>query len=242
MQKVILFACLLLLSFCRSEPKTGSQLLQKTIAYHDPQDNWQQLKTRLYLSSTDTAGKENAFEVEIDNTTGYFCHISRQDGKEIVKGMADGKAFYLLDGKRKISEEDRKKYDLTPEAVKWVHGFYGYLYGLPMKLTDQGARVAEEITDQEIEGNMYRMLQVNYDVAVGKDNWFFYLDPKTYALRSYRFNHGSPESGEYILLEQEEAVQGMRIPKIRKWYLNKNNQYLGTDTLMKAEPLTAFRI
>lgn len=241
-RRMVLFSCLLLLSFCRSAPETGPQLLKKTIAYHDPEGNWQQLKTRLYLSSTDTAGNENAFEIEIDNTTGYFAHISRQDGKEIVKGIADGKEFYLLNGKQAISEEDRKKYDLTPEGVNWVRNFYGYLYGLPMKLTDEGAKVAKAIMDQEMEGKMYRVLQVTYDAAVGNDNWFFYFDPETYAMQAYRFHHGKPDSGEYILLEQEEIVEGIRIPKVRKWYWNKNNQYIGTDTLIKAEPLTSYRI
>jgi hypothetical protein len=36
------------------------------------------LKAHLYLSSTDTAGKENPFELEIDNATGYFAHITRE--------------------------------------------------------------------------------------------------------------------------------------------------------------------
>ena len=240
--QIIGLLALLLLSFCQSEPRPESQLLERTLAYHDPEGNWPQLKTRLYLSSADTAGKENTFEIELDNSTGYFAHISRQDGKEVVKGIADGKAFYLLDGKSEISAEDRDKYDLTPEAVKWVHSFYGYLYGLPMKLTDDGVHVTDAANTEELEGKTYRVLQVSYDAAVGTDNWFFYLHPETYAMEAYRFNHGKPESGEYILLEQEVVVGGIRIPKVRKWYWNKDNAYIGTDTLIKAEPLTSYRI
>lgn len=235
------FVALLLLSFCQPESKSDSQLLERTLAYHDPEGNWPQLKARLYLSSADTAGKENAFEIELDNATGYFAHISRQDGKEAVKGIRDGKAFFLLDGKQDISAEDREKYNLTPEDLQWVHSFYGYLYGLPMKLTDDGVHVREAAKNEELEGKAYKVLQVNYDAAVGTDNWFFYLNPETYAMEAYRFNHGKPESGEYIVLEQEVVVDGIRIPKVRKWYLNKNNAYLGTDTLIKAEPLTSYR-
>ena len=233
---------LLLLNSCQSEPTYDSQLLERTLAYHDPEGNWPQLKTRLYLSSADTAGQENTFEIEMDNSTGYFAHISRQDGKEVVKGIANGEKFYLLDGKKEISEADREKYNLTPEAVDWVHRFYGYLYGLPMKLTDAGANVKDTAREEKMEGKTYKVLQVNYDAAVGSDNWFFYLNPDTYAMEAYRFNHGKPESGEYILLDQELVVDGIRIPKVRKWYWNKNNGYLGTDTLIKAEPLTAYRI
>ncbi|WP_460923303.1 DUF6503 family protein [Pontibacter brevis] len=233
---------LLLLSCCQSEPATESQLLQNTLAYHDPEGNWQELKTRLYLSSADTAGQESSFEIEMDNSTGYFAHISRENGKEAVKGIANGKEFYLLDGSQNISAEDRENYNLTPEDLKWVHSFYGYLYGLPMKLTDDGVHVKDAADAEELEGKTYRVLQVNYDAAVGTDNWFFYLNPETYAMEAYRFNHGQPESGEYILLEQEVVVDGIRIPKVRRWYWNKNNEYIGTDTLIKAEPLTAYRI
>jgi hypothetical protein len=40
------------------------------------------------------------------------------------------------------------------------------------------------------------------------------------------------ESGEYILLKDLEDISGIRMPKIRSWYYNKNNQLLGTDRLM----------
>ena len=244
-----LLAGLLFLTGCQSEPKNkaltakpNAALLQKTLAYHDPEGNWQKLKTRLYLSSTDAKGKENAFEIEMDNTTGYFAHISREDGKEMVKGVANGQEFYLLNGKTEISPEDRKKYNLTPEGLKWVHGFYGYLYGLPMKLTDASAQAVDAKTNEEVGGKTYPTLLVNFDPAVGKDNWFFYLNPENHALKAYRFNHGEPGTGEYILLDQEETVEGIKMPKVRKWYLNKDNKYLGTDVLLKAEPLTAHRI
>jgi hypothetical protein len=235
------FVALLLLSFCRSEPGADAQLLERTLAYHDPEGNWPKFKARLYLSSADTAGKETSFEIEMDNATGYFAHISRQDGKEIVKGISDGKEFYLLDGKREISAEEREKYGLKPEDLKWVHSFYGYLYGLPMKLTDEGVHATDAANGEELEGKAYRVLQVNYDAAVGSDNWFFYLNPKTYAMEAYRFNHGQPESGEYVLLEGEVVVEGIRMPKVRRWYWNKDSAYIGTDTLIKAEPLTSYR-
>jgi hypothetical protein len=60
-------------------------------------------------------------------------------------------------------------------------------------------------------------------------------------MKAYRFNHGEPESGEYILLEQELTIEGIKIPKVRKWYWNKNDAYIGTDNLIKAEPLTTYR-
>lgn len=245
MQRFIFLSYLFLLNACQPNEEArqaSSQLLEKTIAYHDPNENWKQLKTRLYISSTDTAGNENAFEIEIDNNTGYFSHISRNDGKELVKGILADEAFFLIDGDQNISEEDRKKYDLTPESVRWLRDFYVYLYGLPMKLADDGTIVEDTLINQEINGKNYNVVQVRYDASVGQDTWFFYLDPETTAMKAYRFHHGSPESGEYILLDEELTVDGVKLPKVRQWYLNKDNKYLGTDTLLKAEELNSYRI
>ena len=237
----ILLSCLFIISCSNSQKNAGQQLLQRSITWHDPQHNWAKLKTHLYLSSADTAGKETFFELEIDNANDYFCHITNKDGKQIVKGLSKGKAFFLVDGKKEFSDEERKKYRLTEEGIKATRNFYVYLYGLPMKLTDAGVSVSDTVTNEVVNNKTYPTVTITYDPTVGKDNWFFYCDAETSALSAYRFNQGKPESGEYILLEDEVSVNGIKLPKIRKWYLNKDNKYLGTDNLIKAEKLTAYR-
>ena len=111
-----------------------------------------------------------------------------------------------------------------------------------MKLTDAGVNVSDTVAEEEeINGKLYSTIRVSYDPVIGKDNRFFYCDAQTGALRAYRFNHGKPESGEYILLEDELNVNGVKLPKTRKWYLNKDNKYLGTDNLIKSEKLAVYR-
>jgi hypothetical protein len=242
MQRIILFSFLFILSYCNSPRKPGQQLLDKTIAYHDPQHNWSKLKAHLYLSSTDTAGNENPFELEMYNATGYFCHIPHAEGKEIVKGLSNGKEFYLINGKKEISQEDRKKYELTSESVKWVHSFYGYLYGLPMKLTDKGANISDTVSTEEFNGKTYQTIRLTYDPEMGKEVWTFFFDPKTFAMEAYRFMFSAEsDEGEYILLDETLTIEDIKIPKVRKWYLVKGNKYLGTDILLKAEKLTSYR-
>lgn len=246
MQRCILIFSLILLCSCQPWQESNQQatppLLQKAIAYHDPQQNWQHFKARLYLSHTDTTGKKTPFEIEIDNTTGYFSHISHQDGKEIVKGISeDGAAFFLLDGRQEFSEEEREKYSLTPESAQGTRNFYLHLYGLPMKLTDAGTRVSDSVYTENFHGKEYQVMQVGYDPAVGNDTWYFYFNPNTAAMEAYSFHWGDPQAGEYVLLDEELTVNGIKIPKVRKWYFTKGDQYLGTDTLLKAEKLDAYR-
>jgi hypothetical protein len=37
--------------------------------------------------------------------------------------------------------------------------------------------------------------------------------------------------GEYIILENELMIGGIKMPKDRAWYYNKDDKYLGTDYL-----------
>ncbi len=241
MIKIILIFSIFLSGSFKLSDNAGKDLLKKTIAYHDPKSNWSKLKARLYLSSTNSEGIISNSELELDNKTGYFAHISHKDGKEIVKGFSKGKEFFLIDNKKDFSENDIKKYKLNSESVKGMRGYYGYLYGLPMKLTDEGVNIGETVKNEEVNGKTYPTISVSYAPSVGKDNWFFYCDPQTSALKAYRFNHGTPESGEYILLEDELIVNGVKLPKIRKWFFNKDNKYLATDIIIKAEKLTSYR-
>lgn len=246
MKRLIPFFALLLLSLCQcsrqTEQNTVPPLLKKSIAYHDPEGNWQHFKSRLYLIHTDTTGKETPFEVEIDNNTGYFSHISHKDNKEIVKGISpDGTAFFLVNGNKQISDEEREKYNLTSKSAEGTRDFYLHLYGLPMKLTDAGTLVSDSIYTENFHGRDLQVMEVNYDPAVGNDNWSFYFDPETAAMKAYRFDWGDPEAGEYVLLDEELMVNGIALPKIRKWYFTKEDQYLGTDALIKAEEFDTHR-
>ncbi len=243
MLRLILLSSMFMLSCSNPQKNDAQQLLEKSISYHDPEGNWSKLKTRLYLSSIDTAGRENPFQLEIDNATGYFCHVTNKDGKEIVKGVSKGNEFFLIDGKADFSEEDKKKYKLNSESAKSVQNFYGYLYGLPMKLTDAGANISDTVSNEEFNGKTYQTIQVTYDPGMGKEVWTFFLDPKTSAMEAYRFmfSAGSDE-GEYILLDETLTIDDIKIPKVRKWHFVKGNKYLGTDNLLKAEKLNGYRL
>ena len=110
--------------------------------------------------------------------------------------------------------------------------YYSYLYGLPMKLRDPGTHLDPKVEKKNFHGKDYWVLEVRYDPEVGEDLWYFYFNPDTYAMEAYQFYHDvAKNDGEYILLEGEHRLGGMRIPKIRTWYTNKEEKLLGTDTL-----------
>ncbi len=48
----------------------------------------------------------------------------------------------------------------------------------------------------------------------------------------YQFYHKETDNdGEYILLSGTENFKGIKMPKTRKWYYNKDDKFLGTDIL-----------
>ena len=111
--------------------------------------------------------------------------------------------------------------------------YYTYLYGLPMKLKDAGTIIDENVILKEFNGKNYLVLKVTYEKEVGKDTWYFYFDPTTYAMEVYQFYHEEEKNdGEFILLSGLETVNGIKLPKERAWYFNKESKYLGTDFLI----------
>ncbi len=107
-----------------------------------------------------------------------------------------------------------------------------------MKLKDPGANLSPKVEKVRFKDKDYLKLKVTYDETVGSDVWFFYFNPTTYAMEVYQFFKGDPngkgkDTGEYILLSEETTVQGIKMPKIREWYYNKDDKYLGTDTITK---------
>jgi cellulose biosynthesis protein BcsQ len=106
-----------------------------------------------------------------------------------------------------------------------------------MKLKDPGTRLSEEVGLRTFKGKEYAVLRVDYDAEVGSDIWYFYFDPHTYAMEVYQFYRSDEngqtkeDTGEYILLSSEEEIGGIRMPKTRAWYYNKDDKYLGTDIL-----------
>ena len=136
---------------------------------------------------------------------------------------------------RPLIEHMRDSLRINCDRTNMMKNYYTYLYGLPMKLKDAGTIVADEVTRKTFKGKEYVVLKVGYDKNVGKDTWYFYFDPETFAMEVYQFFHDETKNdGEYILLSELVEVSGIKIPKVRAWYYNKDDHYLGTDTLQEA--------
>lgn len=235
----LLLALLLLPLFSVAQQLTGEQLLERAIAYHDPQGNWDTFNGTLYVTMETPNSDARNSKIQINLPQEYFQVEATQGDKTTRYQIDSGECTIALNGKTDLSPSDLEENKLSCERATLYKNYYTYLYGLPMKLKDPGTYIDPVVEQVNFKDKDYLRLKVTYDEAVGTDIWFFYFDPKTYAMEVYQFYKGDPEdkgkdTGEYILLSDEVEISGIKMPKDRAWYYNKGDKYLGTDFLFIA--------
>jgi hypothetical protein len=210
---------------------SGEELLNKAIEYHDPNGNWGKFNATLSVSMETPKSSPRYSEIKIDLPNEYFYLKATRDTVET--------SYTITKDKCRTSIIDSTSLQRNPcETAALYKNYYTYLYGLPMKLKDPGTQIDDKVELKNFNGKEYLVLKVTYDESVGTDVWFFYFDPKSYAMEIYQFFKGDPlgqgkDTGEYILLSEEKIINEIKMPRLRAWYYNKNDEYLGTDTLNK---------
>jgi len=217
-----------------SQEITGKQLLEKAIQYHDPNGNWETFKGTLFVTMETPNSPKRESEIQIDFANQFFS-VKAKSGKNQSEYIVEKDSIQILfNGNKNPSEEILKKNKLSRERAKMYQNYYTYLYGLPMKLKDEGTIIHNKVERKTFKGKQYLVLKATYKKEVGKDTWYFYFNPKTFAMEVYQFFHDeSKNDGEYILLSKEETINGVKMPKNRAWFMNKEDKYLGTDILSK---------
>ncbi|TMM29663.1 hypothetical protein FDT66_11155 [Polaribacter aestuariivivens] len=223
----ILFATII--SF--SQELTGKQLLEKAITFHDPNGNWETFKGELFVTMEIPNSSPRKSRIRINLPEQYFLVKAVKDTIVTEYAIHKGDCSMAINGNTNPSEILKKKHGLSCERANLYKNYYTYLYGLPMKLKDKGTIIDEKVERKTFKGKEYLVLKATYSKEVGKDTWYFYFNPETYAMEVYQFFKEAKNSGEYILLSGLETINGIKMPKNRAWYYNKDNGYLGTDIL-----------
>lgn len=235
MKNLLILIVLLLSMQSFSQQLTGEQLLEKAIKFHDPNGNWETFNGKLFVTMETPNRPKRLSEIKIDLVKQFFS-VKATSGKNTSEYIVDKDSISIVfNGDKNPREEVLKKNRLSKDRAKMYQNYYTYLYGLPMKLKDPGAIIHKEVVEEMFKGDPYYKLKVTYDNAVGKDTWYFYFEKDSYAMSFYQFFHDeSKNDGEYISLDGFEMINGIKMPKNRAWYMNKDSKYLGTDVLSKS--------
>ena len=232
--KTFVMSTLAFLALNSAFAQTGEAevILSKSIEYHDPEGKWGQYKGSFTVELTTPGQDPRISEIQMDQPQSAFQLKMTQGETTKTYGMNKDQCQLTFNGNADFPEEVADEHRLTCERAQMYRDYYSYLYGLPMKLRDPGTQLSPEVQKRSFKGKEYLVLKVTYDVEVGKDTWYFYFNPNTYAMEVYQFFHDeAANDGEYILLEGIFELDGMRLPKTRTWYTNKEEKLLGTDTL-----------
>ena len=206
----------LLLSFhiSHSQPIKATDILDKSIAFHDPNNQWATFMGTLHLTEKREEGDRYTI-FSIDNAKGKWL-FERDDTKH---GMVLDSCFL------KSGEADC-------DRVELIRNYYLYLWGLPMKLKDHSTPLQPnaELLENWREQAVYA-IEVHYD----RENWTYFFDSTNYALVGYEFMFNHKDGGERIVLDKLETFDEMKFPKIRTWYELPEETYLAEDMLDKVE-------
>ncbi|WP_010518750.1 DUF6503 family protein [Croceivirga radicis] len=211
---------------------TGTELLDKAIAYHDPNGQWSTFKDSLkvVMETPNNSSRESIIYLNLPKEV--FNLTVKKDENTTQYQIEQDNCNIIFNSRRDFTKEEKATYRLDCDRAFMMKDYYTYLYGLPMKLKDPGTNLDPKVATKTFKGKTYLVLKVTYDAVVGKDTWYFYFDPTTYAMEVYQFYHNEADNdGEYILLSGIETFKGIKMPKTRKWYYNKDDKYLGTDIL-----------
>lgn len=217
-----------------SQELTGAELIEKAIQFHDPNGNWETFNGNLFVTMETPNRPQRNSEIRIDLPNERFIVRSKQGKNVTLYSVIKKNCTVLFNNKTNFTEEEKKKYNLNCERATMYKNYYTYLCGLPMKLKDQGTIIHPKVIKKTFKGKDYLVAKATYEKEVGKDTWYFYFNPTTYAMEVYQFFHDEAKNdGEYILLSDLEIINGIKIPKVRAWYYNKDNTYLGIDILKR---------
>lgn len=212
---------------------TAEAILSRSIAYHDPSGAWASGRFEFHLYETRPGGTDRNTRLTMDNGHGIF-EMRRIDGPDSTfrRSGPNGCEVYI-NGQEKPFVEAMDINVLRCRDNQRYQNYYTYLYGLPMKLMDEGTIITPQARLRHFFGEEYYEIKVTYAAGVGSDTWYFYFNKASFALSGYRFYHNETENdGEYILLEGEVEAGPLRIPKKRHWYTHKDRLYLGTDEML----------
>lgn len=213
---------------------SAEEVLDRSLAYHDPAGRWMNARHALTLEESRPNGPTRTTHLVLDGPGDVF---------EMRQSWPDGARLEgsIIAGACAADREGEPPYGISCDglgvrgarSVSYWRDYYGYLYSLPMNLLDPGTNLDPAVTRTRFDEQDVVAVRVAYDAEVGSDTWVVYFDRATYAMVGYRFYHDeAANDGEYITLHGVVEANGFRLPRTRRWYTNRDGEFLGADTII----------
>ena len=184
-----------------------------------------------WTSSRPNAQVSHTYDIHIA-ADGTFSFQGWRKGARIEYRVKDEELLVRVDGEEEFSDEVRRDMGLARDGGFYWRDYLGFLAGLPMCLAAPGVSIQPASGESMLEGKNVRAIRASFSPEMGSEDWTFYFDPETSELLGCRFDRaGSARDGETILFEGISEIAGMKIPRTRRWYMNADRRFLGTDEI-----------
>ncbi len=219
----------------------ADQLIERSIAFHDPDTLWARERLHIQWFGTGSDGEERTNVQLVFHADQNKFELSGRYRDSALEYQADGATWTAtVDGSDSFDDDVMQRMGLHRENGMLWRSYYGFLAGMPMKLRDPGTRVDPEPIRTRFDDRDVESIRVEYDADVGTDTWYFYFDPETAELVGCRFYHDeTANDGEYIHMEGLTAAGSLRIPRHRRWFVNADGRFLGADEVRSMEVVEA---
>lgn len=205
---------------CSSEPKSAKEIIDKSIAFHDQHHQWKDLNAEFKFDSRFTIATFpiETLEISINIPTNEFQYVNSKRNIN-VKYSNDTCFSPSCDG--------------TCKAYSWTKGFYPYIWGLPMKLTDPGYSPEKEWQESNFNNSKCYAVDMHYE----NENFTFYFDQVSYQLKGFKFIKNEDSShGEIVKLNNLYTFEGIQFPAHRTW-LKLDSSLIGTNEVLNIKKL-----
>lgn len=203
----------------------AKKLIQKSIDYHDPQNNWAQLQSRVNVLTElkmDSLQAPLERSIQFDNKAGVF-QLDWTAEKIPLKGLVNSDTCYTV-SKQPINKEQEAKIaeSLNCDRISMYKDYYHYLLGIPMKLLEEQAIITDSVLNRSYNGVEYDVVKINYEPLDKMPAWYFYFDKKDHSLELCKFTSAKDEAkgGEWIVYNGETTFNDIRFQKTHIWLFN----------------------
>ena len=221
MRIALVLLILSILNSCKEDkPVNAKEVLDRSIAFHDPHGKWQNFSYELDFVAHLPDSTKPETTIQMDHPRQFFRYIRYSDSTDL--GMVGDSCFAV----------GRDSVDCFP--IRRTRDYWTYLWGLPMKLKDPGTELDPHFKDTVFEGRPVYRIKVTYPREV----YYFSIDKETYQLVGEEFYIDEEKQvGERMIREGEVNVDGIILPRTRAWFNTHDSLYLATDELLNFKKL-----
>ena len=214
----------------------AEKLLEKCIAFHDPQNKWANFSAKVtglstfykYNDKGDTTITERTSKIWMDIPQNYLEVERMIDGFALRRKVKGDSICESTWAKPEISAEDSTKQRLDCDNAKRYRNYYRYLIGLPMVLNDATAQLQDEVGEEVVNGKSCKVLTIKYEPLNKEPVWYFYIDTETGQLWRTKFvkptKEGQQPEGEIIDFPKVIDYQQMKMLATFQWLLLDGKQ------------------